>query len=181
MVEALEIAPMVIEQQPGLRWIVVRTKARCEKKVAELCERTGIVCYLPLRHSVRRYQNRIVTFMVPIFGGYVFTQIDPSNRKALEESRHVAHTIVPDELMEKVLVRELNDLLILERATTDGELVVRPEIAVGTEVRIGSGPLAGINGIVVRRKRQARVAVNIDLIGHSVSVEIDVGEIDRIL
>ena len=167
-----------IAKVPGLVWHVARTKPRCEKKLAEYCQRCGVACYLPLRRSVRRYDARVFTFMVPIFSGYVFVQIEPTRRPVVVESRHIATLIVPEGAMEDALVGELNDVLILERAQLAVELIVRPEIEVGRLVTIRTGALAGLRGIVSRRKSKARLAVNVEMVGQSVSIELDVGEVE---
>ncbi len=166
------------EYRPPSRWMVVHTMSRAEKQVHAWCERLGILSYLPLRRSVRRYARRVATHMVPIFSGYVFIQMDPLDKHLVEESKHAASVLVPDEKMELQLIQELRALYLLEQATEAGELVVRPEIVPGQSVVLKSGPFAGINGIVVHRRHQARLAVNIEMIGQSVSVEVDVGEVE---
>lgn len=143
-----------IEIIPDKQWMVVKTKARCEKKFAEYCRRLSIVHYLPLRKSIRRYSNRKVEFTVPIFSGYVFAQIDPSEKTKLLEPRHSAHVITPDESMEQKLVGELNNIKILVNATLKGTVLVRPEIQLGECVRIKSGVVAGLTGIVTQRKKK---------------------------
>lgn len=167
-----------IEVLPDRRWVVVRTKPRCEKKLAEYCQRRAIHCYLPLRRSVRRYGKRVVEFMIPIFGGYVFAQPLAEQRQPLLESRYLAHVMDAEGPLEAVLVRELADIRILEEATLCGDLLVRPEVEAGRTVEIRSGPLAGLHGIVTRRKNKARLCVNVDMVGQSVSVEVDVDEVN---
>lgn len=169
---------VTIAKEDGKRWLVIKTRARAEKKVARFCDRLGVSHYLPLRRSVRRYQGRAVVHDVPIFTGYVFAQIALAELGQLEELRHVAHCMVPDLSMEKGLIRELNDLQLLSKAAADGELMVRPEIEAGKLVTITHGPMSGLSGVVVRRKKQTRVAVNVEMIGQSVSIEADVGELE---
>ena len=169
---------ITIEQKSPLRWMVAKTMARAEKQVAEYCTRKGILAYLPLRRSVRRYPHRIKTFMVPMFPGYVFFQLDPIDKLLVQECRHTAMIIVPDDSMEELLVQELNDLQICEQATAEGEVDVRPEIAEGKIVEIRTGPFMGMHGIVNRRKGHTRLTVNIELIGQSVTIELDVGEVE---
>jgi NADH:ubiquinone oxidoreductase subunit K len=40
-------------------------------------------------------------------------------------------------------------------------------------VRVRSGPLAGVEGILVRRKNAARFVISVDLIARSVALDID--------
>ena len=48
-----------------------------------------------------------------------------------------------------------------------------PYLAAGRRVRVQSGPLAGLTGVLVRRKSRARFVVSVDLIQRSWAVEVD--------
>jgi transcription antitermination factor NusG len=45
-------------------------------------------------------------------------------------------------------------------------------------VRVRSGPLAGTEGILLRKKDQFRLIVSIDLIMRSVAVDIDAADVE---
>ncbi len=167
-----------ITRKPDHTWIVVRTKPRCEKKLNEFCKNRGIVSYLPLRRSVRRYRNRKVEFMVPIFSGYVFCHVPIAQYSTVNECRHTAHILRPDSDMEDQLIEELRGIRIFEAAMKEGEITVRPEIEVGRRVNIKSGPLSGLTGIVTRWKGKVRLAVNVEMVGQSVSIEVDAAEVE---
>ena len=53
------------------------------------------------------------------------------------------------------------------------ERLPHPYLKVGRQVRMESGPLAGLQGVLVRRKKQSRFVVSVELISRSVAVEID--------
>ena len=167
-----------IARHPDAKWVVVRTRPRCEKKFAEFCTKRDLTCYLPLRRSVRRYRHRVAEFMIPLFSGYVFSQVSAGQQSDVNECHHVAHLLVPNATMETQLVRELQDVQRLERATMEGEIEVRPEIRVGRPVVIKGGPLSGLTGIVTRRKNKMRLTVNVEMVGQSVSVDVDAVEVE---
>jgi transcription antitermination factor NusG len=48
-----------------------------------------------------------------------------------------------------------------------------PCLNVGDKVKIRNGPLAGMTGILVRKKNGLRVVLTLELIMKSISVEID--------
>ncbi len=52
-----------------------------------------------------------------------------------------------------------------------------PYLRVGRRVRITHGPLAGANGILLRKKDQYRVVLSVDLIMRSVAVEVDIADL----
>jgi transcription antitermination factor NusG len=55
-----------------------------------------------------------------------------------------------------------------------------PLLTVGQRARIRSGALAGMVGIVVRRKNSLRVVLTMDLIRQSVAVEVDGAELETL-
>ena len=127
---------------------------------------------------MKRYGKRSVEFTIPMFQGYVFAQIQTQNKITLLESRHSAQIITPDDKTENNLVFELNDIRRLIQATVEGKLLIRPEIKVGNVVQIRSGPLVGLSGIVSLRNKLARITVNVEMIGYSVSVDLDANEVE---
>src|SRR5271166_3991722 len=53
-------------------------------------------------------------------------------------------------------------------------------LVAGDRVRIHSGALAGMIGVLVRKKSKLRVVLTLDLIMQSVAVEIDADEIEPV-
>jgi hypothetical protein len=51
-------------------------------------------------------------------------------------------------------------------------------LTVGRRVRIQRGILAGVEGILIRRKNALRVVLSIDPIMRSVSVEVDASDLE---
>jgi transcription antitermination factor NusG len=54
-----------------------------------------------------------------------------------------------------------------------------PYLTVGRRVRVKSGPLAGVEGILIRKKNAYRVVLSLDLIQRSASVEVDASDLER--
>jgi transcription antitermination factor NusG len=55
-----------------------------------------------------------------------------------------------------------------------------PYLTVGRRVRIKSGPLSGLEGILVRKKGNFRVILSIDLIMRSVTAQVELSDLERI-
>jgi len=53
-----------------------------------------------------------------------------------------------------------------------------PYLTVGRRVQVKSGPLAGLEGILVRRKTGYRLVLSIDSISSSVWVELDAVDVE---
>ena len=167
-----------IIHRDGLLWTPVRTKPRREKKVAEFCAAKKLTHYLPLRRSVKRYERRSYEFFPPMFPGYIFCLVDNVLYQELLLSHAVLFRVKMDDALELKLIDDLKNVQIFEHFACEGELVVKPELAEGIPVKIINGPLRGINGIVEKRKGKVLVSINIEILGQSASVLLDVGDIE---
>ncbi len=159
------------------QWTAARTKPRCEKVVSAYCDHHGIACYLPWRRVAKRYQRRTVVSHLPMFSGYVFVQVSWPDKTVLRNSGKIVSILPMDDTLETVLISELRGLQLLEEAADATELVVRSEIVAGETVTVAAGPLQGLTGMVERRHQKTRVTVNIELLGQSVSADLDIGEV----
>jgi hypothetical protein len=55
-----------------------------------------------------------------------------------------------------------------------------PFLQCGEIVRIRSGPLTGIEGILVRKTRGARVVLSVEMLSKSAAVEVDVTAVEHV-
>ena len=76
------------------------------------------------------------------------------------------------------MIEDLRSVYILEQLQENEELIVCPEIMEGSEVRIVSGPLRGLAGLVSKRKGSHRVVANVEMISQSVVMEIDSADLE---
>jgi transcription antitermination factor NusG len=159
-------------------WTPVRTKVKREKKLAEYCLANNIIHYLPLRLSIKRYDKKNVTFHVPMFPGYFFCNLSSEIFKLLLKSHNVLYRVDMDTGTEPQLINELNALIILEKISAEKEIIIKPEIVQGKKVTVTTGPLTGVLGIIKRRKNKEAVTINIEILGQSVTVESDIGDIE---
>ena len=166
-------------QSPGCVWTVAHVRTRCEKMVASFAARRGIMHYLPLRRRVKRYQRRNVETWLPMFNGYLFVRLGAEDPERLAQCHRIIRFFQMTPELEARLLADLQSVQALERAALTSLMVeVNPELAPGRSVLISSGPFRGIRGIVVRRKDATRVTVNVEMLGQSVSAELDVGELE---
>ncbi|MEJ2010023.1 MAG: hypothetical protein P8Z30_18020 [Acidobacteriota bacterium] len=55
-----------------------------------------------------------------------------------------------------------------------------PFIKCGDRIRVKTGPLEGIEGILVRKKNFRRLVLTVELLGKSAAVEVDTSVVERI-
>jgi transcription antitermination factor NusG len=156
-------------------WYAAYTCANHEKCVAAQFERRSIEHFLPLYESVHRWKDRRKRLKLPLFPGYVFVRLALSEKlKALEVPgvvRLVGFGGFPEALSENEMEVLRNGLSVTFRAQP------HPYLTQGRRVRIKGGPLAGIEGILVRRKGNFRVVISVDLIMRSIVVDIDAADV----
>jgi transcription antitermination factor NusG len=157
-----------------LLWYVAHTRPRCEKKLAEYCERQGFQVTLPLYRSVKKYERKTAVFEKPLFANYVFLQLEPTQRQKVYQSDYVANLLdVPDQ---ETFQNQLGDILL--SLETGLEILLAPEITVGARVKITSGPLRGLEGFVENRSGVTYVQLRLDFIAQGVSVRMEASDLE---
>src|SRR5687767_1269391 len=147
-----------------LLWYVAHTRPRCEKKLAEYCERQGFHVTLPVYRNERKYNRKTVVFEKPLFPNYVFLRLEPTQRQKVYQSDYVANLLdVPDQ---QTFERQLGDILL--SLETDLEVMLAPQIKAGARVKITAGPLRGLEGFVENRSGVTWVNLRLDFIGQGV-------------
>ena len=157
-------------------WWVAHTKSRNEKALAQDLIRKDINYFLPMNWKVHRRKGRKIRSLLPLFGGYLFFCGAEKQRIELLRTNRVANLIeVKDQK------RLLEELLQIERALRAGaSLAPHKYLKAGQRCRVITGPLADLEGIVVKTKTVIRLVLQIDMLGQATSVEIDTDMIEQV-
>lgn len=153
------------------KWYAAYTFANHEKRVKEQLEHRLVESFLPLYDSVRRWKDRRVRLQLPLFPSYVFVRLALHDRLQVLKIPGVARLVgfngSPAALPE-------SEVEALQRMAPTG-LHLEPHryLSVGRRVRVKAGPLAGLEGILVRKKNGDRFVVSVNLIMRSVALELD--------
>ena len=115
---------------------------------------------------------------LPLFPGYVFARFEWLERVRVLQARGVVRLVGSNGQPCPLPESDIDAL----RAGITGALRFEPHpyLTAGKRVRILYGPLAGMTGILVRRKNSCRVVLSVDLIARSVAVEVEAEDIERI-
>jgi transcription antitermination factor NusG len=154
-------------------WYALLTQARHEKMVAHRLSERGIASFLPLVRQLRRWRNRKIRVELPLFSCYVFAHLQPTNEDRLRALRidgvfdlvgaRGMGTPIPDDQIE--VVRRL-----VEANLPCGAY---PFLKLGQRVRIRSGALDGVEGILVSRNGESTLVISIDGIERSLAIRIE--------
>lgn len=159
-------------------WWALYTRHQHEKTVAEMLATKGFEVFLPLYESMRRWKDRKKMLSLPLFPCYVFV------RGNLERKLHVVTTpgvhmilyhgeqlaVIPEEEIQAI------------RAAVDGNFRVEPHpfLKCGDRVRVMRGSLAGVEGILTRKKNLFRLVLSVEMLAQSVAVEIDAADVEPV-
>ncbi len=151
------------------RWWAVYTKSRQEKALARHLIGHQVPFYLPLIPKDNIIRGRRVRSHIPLFGGYLFLFGSEDERITTLTTNRISRILpVVDQAR---LQRDLaNVQALIERKAP---LSVEQRLDAGAMVRIKSGALRGLEGIVVKRHGRTRLLVAVTYLQQGVSVEID--------
>jgi transcription antitermination factor NusG len=177
MAEPYLTSDLLVKQDADLypRWYAARTLPRHEKVVAEHLGRVPFESYLPLYQAERNWKGRRAEVLLPLFPGYVFIKINLTDRVQVLRHPSVSGLVcfngkpapLPDDQIEG-----------LRQWLASRSAEPYPFMVEGKRVRVKAGPLAGMQGVIVRRKGKNRLVVTIDALERSIAFEIDTCEME---
>jgi transcriptional antiterminator RfaH len=168
------IYPPNLLEDPAARegercWWVLYTKSRQEKAVARQLLSWTVPFYLPLVANTHVIRGRAVDSYTPVFNGYVFLFGDPYDRVQSLKTNRISRVL---EVVDQVqLTHDLRDIARL--IASDAPLTIERQLSAGQRVRIKSGSLTGVEGVVIERRGRNRLLVAVNFLQQGVSMAID--------
>lgn len=160
------------------QWYAIQTRSRHEKRVAEQLRAQCFEAFLPVHRCRHKWRNGVLADLeLPLFPGYLFARTSMCERIHLLQlpgivgfAASTAHpTAVPDD-----------DIDALRKITDSFRVEPHPFLNAGDRVRIVAGPLAGLEGILTRRKQELRLVLSVEIIMRSVAVEVSEFEVESL-
>ena len=150
-------------------WWVAHTKSRFEKAFAWDLLRSEIGYFLPLIKRVTVSGGRKRHGMAPLFQSYVFFCGQGEDRYTAMTTDRLCQTIpVADQK------RFVAEIAAIEKGLAGRmQLDPYPFAAVGNRCRVRSGPLQGMEGVVVQRGKLSRLVLEVNTLGQGAAVEIE--------
>jgi len=173
-------APQTQALTTGLveNWYAVQTYSRHEKAVAYRLQERGISAFLPLVSEVHRWSDRKKIVQLPLFSCYVFAKIPPTNEHRLRilqadgvlnlVGKRGEGTPIPDEQIDSVRI------MIQQQLPWSNH----PFLKIGQRVRIRSGALDGMEGVLLSRAGENTLVISIDAIQRSLAVKVEGYEVE---
>jgi transcriptional antiterminator NusG len=154
-----------------LPWYAVRVRSRSETSVAAYLRNQGLEAFLPTYEDTRRWSDRVRRVELPLFPGYLFCRFDPLVRLPILKAPGVIHVVGVGRQPVPVDDAEIAAVQMVVRSGLPRQ--PWPYLHVGQRVRVESGALSGLEGVLLNLKGEHRVVVSVTLLQRSVSLEID--------
>jgi transcription antitermination factor NusG len=160
-----------------IEWFALQTRYRFEKKVVAQLEQKSLESYLPLRMEKHAWSDREKSVSIPLFPGYVFVNVDPSQdaRRAVLQTAGLIGFVSFGGKAAAVPRKQIEDLQLLLRKKVPFSL--HPFVHAGQRVRIRGGCLNGIEGVLMQQENN-KLAISIESIQRSLAIELQGYELD---
>jgi hypothetical protein len=156
-------------------WWIAYTRPRFEKAFAHDLRSLGIGYFLPMYEKTIFSGGRNRRLMLPLFTSYVFFCGSEEDRYTAMRTNRLCYTI--DVVRQEELIEELAGI---ESALSNKAVIDRYKgLPEGNHCRIISGPMKGIEGVVIERKcSKARMVIEVTILTQGALVEIDADNLE---
>jgi transcription antitermination factor NusG len=164
---------------PGdLKWFVVYTRPKAERKVASSMAEMGLDSYLPLCKVMRQWSDRRKMIEIPLFPNYVFVKATDSHRGKLFTIKELVKFVLIDKKPAVIRDSEIDSIKkVLDEGT---EVGVGDYFQEGMRVKLTTGRLAGVEGVVIKQNNHSRLLIRIDGLMRAISINVPAGDVEEI-
>ena len=180
---AIALSEMAVSE-PDVRlehassWFALVIRPRHEKTAAACLHAKGLEAFLPLHRARRQWTDRVQEVELPLFPGYLFCRFGPERYVPVMQTPGVTAVVGFGGRAAPV---DPAELAAIRTALQAGCRVEEwPYLETGARVLVKTGPLAGIEGILLREKSKCRVVVSVKLLQRSVAIELGRGSVSSI-
>lgn len=152
-------------------WYALQTWLRKESQIASQLEGQGFECFLPKYKSVREWSDRKKEVEQPLFPGYLFCRFEYTQRRPVVVTPGVLQVVGCGRTPMPIEDREIEAIQIAVSSGIPSQ--PWPYLEVGQKVRIHTGKLSGLEGILINFKGNHRVVLSVSLLQRSVALEVD--------
>lgn len=155
---------------PDVKWFAIRVTYSREKKLKEYLDAQAIENFLPMHYKSAKKRGRMVKELVPVIHNLIFVK---STRCVLDAIKQEVESITPMRYIsdlsthEPIIVPEsqMRSFIAVAGSLNEQLLYLDDHIDTvlekGNRVLVTGGIFSGVEGIVLRIKRDQRVVVSI--------------------
>lgn len=164
----------------GYFWHAVYVKSRTEKKAQTELQFMEIETFLPLQRKLMQWSDRKKWVEMPLISGYLFVRASRKEYYQVLQSNYVVcyvrfdgkAAIIPDSQIEYLQ-------LMLKQDNTEVE-ITQEKLEPDQMIEVLAGPFIGLKGKLLKIKGKNKVAIELEQLGYSAMVEIQIADIASI-
>ena len=161
--------------------MVLYTKPRAEKQALEILGHQNYQVYLPCTTVLKQWSDRKKKVSEPIFKSYLFINCTDSEIFIAAQCHHIIGIVKFEG--KPAIVREEEMEAIRRIAAGVEEVIVinnREHFTAGQKVKIISGHLKDLQGILTEFRGSKKLAIAIDTLGCNLLVEIQAHHVESV-
>ena len=161
-----------IALREGERWYVVYTLPFAEERALAQLKNQQFRAFLPTRQKTVRHARKLCTVIAPFFPRYLFVVLDLNRQqwRSVNGTFGVSKLVMGGDLPRAVPPGIVESMLSV--ADPQGRLWLRPQLKVGTQVRLAAGPFAEQLAVLDRLEDSGRIRVLLNILGRQVPVRL---------
>ena len=161
-------------------WYALHTRPRHEKIVVQRLQERGVTTFLPLVTELHRWSDRKKKVQAPLFSCYVFAKFEPNRVERLRVLRVEGVFSLVGGQGEGAPIPHDQIEAVRSLVETDIPWASHPYLKIGQRVRIRSGALDGMEGILLSRNGDQTLVISIDAIQRSLAVRVQGYDVEAV-
>ena len=159
-------------------WYAIYTRHQHEKTVARILTEKGFETLLPLYSALSVWRDRTKVLSLPLFPCYVFLHDGLERRVEIIKTPGIHEFVSAGGGPVSIPAIEIE---AIRRSVESGASIEpHPFLNCGDRVRVRRGPMAGIEGILVRKRNLYRLVLCVEMLGKAAAVEVDAAAVQRL-
>ena len=176
--QKLDLPKQSAGSKDGLSWHALYTRHQHEKSVGDILRKKGFDVFLPLYQTRRPWKDRLKTLLLPLFPLYVFIRGGVERQLQIVTTPGVCSLVMVGECVASIPDEEIE--AVQKIVQNPSRVEPHPFMKCGDRVRVRSGPLHGLEGVLIRKKNVFRVVLSLELLARSAAVEVDATTIEPV-
>ncbi|MDO9613227.1 MAG: UpxY family transcription antiterminator [Bacteroidota bacterium] len=161
-------------------WHAVYVKSRAEKKAQTELQFQEIETFLPLQRKLRQWSDRKKWVETPLISGYLFVQASRKEYDLILQSNYVVSYVRFEGKAAIIPEAQIEYLKLMLKQDNSKIEITREKLKPGQMIEVVAGPLIGLKGKLQKIKGKNKVAIELEQLGCSAMVEIQIEDIKSI-
>lgn len=159
-------------------WYALYTRHQHEKMVDQVLTNKGFSTFLPLHATTHNWKDRTKSLTLPLFPCYVFLKGGIERRLQILTTPGIYGLV--SSAGQPAAIPEIEIEGIRRVVESGARVEAHPYLKCGNWVRVKSGPLTGIEGILVRKKNIFRLVLSVQILGTAAAIEVAASQIEEV-